>query len=472
MARPVSSQLSFADAELKAQGIGLDKTLKAISDLLDRAPSLVDRVWQDLRRGLKRPATGRAAMSAVQVLRSFILRRIKNWDLRELRERIADGYSLRIFTAFDCQPVPSHQAFSRAFNRLTPETVRALNDAVVEAAVELRLEDARQLRIDTTVVETDIHFPTDSTLLWDVVRVITRLVKYLRRELPSLGAAFPDRTRRARRRAQQISRMSSGQRTRQQRRRYRDLLQVCEEVLDKAQPVAEEAKSILPSLGPVEAGVVEDLLSQIQHFSGLGRRVVAQTTRRIIEDEPVPVEEKLFSIFEPHTDLIVRGKARTPVEFGHKVLLVESAHGLITHYQVLAGNPSDQDHVTPVLLRHQQTFGLPPELLAADRGFYSEDNLAACTTAGVEIESIPQRGGQKTPQREAHENSRAFKRAQRFRSGIEGRISVLFRGRGMKRCLSEGPERFETFVGAAVLANNLLVLVALLEKRRPRRRAA
>ena len=183
----------------------------------------------------------------------------------------------------------------------------------------------------------------------------------------------------------------------------------------------------------------------------------------------MPVVDKLFSIFEPHTDLIVRGKARTPAEFGHKVRIVESGNGLITDYEVLKGNPSDQDHVRPTLEHHHKRFGAWPRLAAADRGFYSEDNVAACKQAGI-FDCIPQRGGQKTPQREAHEKSRAFKKGQRFRSGSEGRISVLFRGRGMKRCLLHGPDRFELFVGAAVLANNLLVLARLLEKRR--RRAA
>lgn len=184
------------------------------------------------------------------------------------------------------------------------------------------------------------------------------------------------------------------------------------------------------------------------------------------------VDEKLFSIFEPHTDLIVRGKSRTPVEFGHKVRLVESGSGLITDYEILKGNPADQHHIKPMLAHHRNRFGAAPRLLATDRGFDSKDNIEACTQAGVVIESIPQRGGQKTPEREAHEKTRVFKQAQRFRAGVEGRISVLFRGRGMKRCLTHGLDRFEVFVGVAVLANNLLVLAALIENKQKKRRPA
>lgn len=471
MGRQPNQQVTFADVEMRKQGVVLERTLQRISAFLDRQADLVNKVHADLVRDLKQSKTGRGGISAAQVLRSFILLRIKNWDLRELRERIADGYTLRLFTHFYSGRVPNHQTFSRSFNQLQAETIRFLNDAVVDAAVEMRLEDGRKMRTDTTVVETNIHFPTDSGLLWDVVRVHTRLVKQLRDEFGHrLGGDFSDRTRRARRRMQEISRMTGRTRTRQQVRKYRDLIEVTEEVMQKAAALAVKSKPLLARLDPMQAAIVNAVVAEIEEFGRHGQRVVEQTRRRIIGGEQVPVEEKLFSIFEPHSDLIMRGKVRTPVEFGHKVRLVESGKGLITDYEVLKGNPSDQDQLKPALEHHQDRFGVPPRVAAADRGFYSEDNVAACEQAGVIIESIPQRGGQRTAAREAHEKSRAFKTGQRFRAGIEGRISVLFRGRGMKRCLRHGPDRFEAFVGAAVLANNLLVLAALLEKKH--RRAA
>jgi IS5 family transposase len=201
--------------------------------------------------------------------------------------------------------------------------------------------------------------------------------------------------------------------------------------------------------------------------------VIDQARRRILDGEQVPNSEKIYSIFEPHTDLIKRGKVRTPIEFGHKVVLAESAQGLITQYEVLKGNPSDEIHVVPSLRRHKQVFGRAPEIYGTDRGFFSEQNLASCQQAGVKVVCIPQRGGKKTKDREAYESSVPFKKAQRFRAGIEGRISVLFRGRGMKRCLAQGPERFEVLVGAAVLVNNLMRIAAMLAQRTSRiRRAA
>jgi IS5 family transposase len=217
--------------------------------------------------------------------------------------------------------------------------------------------------------------------------------------------------------------------------------------------------------------VIDQLRQQITAYCGLGEKVIDQTRRRVLDGEEVPPDEKVYSIFESHTHLIKRGKQRKPVEFGHKVFLAESSKGLITDYQVLDGNPADTTQVKASLDRHQETFHHPPELYAGDRGFCSAGNDDHCQQAGVSQVCIPQRGGQKTPEREAFERSAAFKKGQRFRVGIEGRISVLFRGRGMKRCRGKGRERFEVLVGAAVLANNLMRIADLLLNRKPARRS-
>src|SRR5258705_9172298 len=164
------------DWELVRQGLRLEPLLQAISDFLDDQKDIIEQVRCDLARGLKKAETGRSGLTPQQVLRSLVLMRVKNWNYRELRERIADGCTLRQFTDFYCLPVPPHDSFHRGFNRLTPETLKAINDLVVQAAVELGLEDGQKLRVDTTVVQTDIHHPIDNTLLWDVVRVVTRLI--------------------------------------------------------------------------------------------------------------------------------------------------------------------------------------------------------------------------------------------------------------------------------------------------------
>jgi len=231
VSRAAATQLSFADWELMRQGLELEPLLRAIADFLDDHEELVTRIRGDLRRGLKNPKTGRSGMAPREVLRSLVLMRVKNWDYRELRERIADGYTLRLFTGFGCRPVPKHNAFQRAFVRLTPATLRAVNDLVVKAAVDLGLEDGMKLRVDTTVVQTDIHHPTDNTLLWDAVRVLTRLLGRLGRLQGRCIKGFRNRTRAARRRMQAIQRMSTTQRLRQQAAKYRELIGIAEEVV-------------------------------------------------------------------------------------------------------------------------------------------------------------------------------------------------------------------------------------------------
>src|SRR5882757_7234550 len=471
MSRAAISQLSFADWELMRQGLVLEPLLQAIADFLDEHAELVAKIRGDLRRGLKKPDTGRSGLAPHEVLRSLVLMRVKNWDYRELRERIADGYTLRLFTGFRCRPVPKHNAFHRAFVRLTPATLRAVNDLVVKAAVDLGLEDGTKLRVDTTVVQTDIHHPTDNTLLWDAVRVLTRLLCRLGELLGRGIKGFRNRTRAARRRMQAIQRMSATQRQWQQTGKYRELVGIAEQVVACARSALKDShngrgKDLFCDLA------IAGLRNEIDRYCGLADRVIDQARRRVLEGEQVPTAEKIYSIFEPHTDLIKRGKVRTPLEFGHEVFLAESAKGLITQYQVLKGNPPDEQHVGRSLQRHHKAFGCAPDLYGADRGFFSERNLTLCEHSGVKVVCIPQSGGKRAPEREAYEKAPAFKQGQRFRAGIEGRISVLFRGRGMKRCLAEGIERFELLVGAAVLANNLMNIASLLTKRAHRYRRA
>jgi transposase, IS5 family len=474
VARATARQMSVADLELLRQGVRLEPLLQVIGDFFDKQPALVERVRRDLVRSLRQPDHGRRGLTAVQVLRALVLMRLKNWDYRELRERIADGITLRRFTDFYCEDVPKHDAFNRSFNRLTPATLKAINELVVGSAVKLCVEDGSKLRVDTTVVETDIHHPTDNTLLWDVVRVLTRLLGRLAEALELRRiAGFRNRSRAAHRRMYEIQRMTTRQRQgagSQQTAAYRALIAIAEEVVANAGTALDDTaemrgKDLLTALN------IEALRDEIAHYCALGTRVIDQARRRVLDGEQVPTSDKIYSIFEPHTDLIKRGKVRAPVEFGHKVFLAESARGLITQYEVLRGNPADEVHVARSLKRHRRIFRRSPALYGADRGFFSENNVAVCLRGGVATVSIPQRGGCKAPQRRAYERSPAFKQGQRFRAGIEGRISVLMRGRGMKRCRAEGTERFALFVGAAVLANNLMIIGELLTNRsRPRRK--
>ena len=266
--------------------------------------------------------------------------------------------------------------------------------------------------------------------------------------------------------------MTAAQREIQQVSTYRKLLAITEDVLGHARRSV-EAASHCGGKTPADILGIQTLCQQITEICKRADQVVDQTRRRVLYGEQVPTAAKIFSIFESHTDLIKRGKTNKPVEFGHKVFLAESAQGLITQYRVLEGNPSDENHVRISLDHHKNFFGSAPEIYATDRGFHNSGNEDACRNAGVGCPSIPQRGGKKTSERAAAEKTRAFKDAQRFRAGIEGTISVLLRGRGMRRCLGRGKQRFDMLVGSAVLVNNLMRIARLLlQKNKSHSRAA
>jgi IS5 family transposase len=277
VSRATARQFSFADWELMQQGkpgVRLEPVLEAISNFLDEQAGMIECIRRDLLRGLKKPGSGRNGLTPSQILRSLVLMRLKNWDYRELRERIADGLTLRQFTDFYCAPVPKHDAFQRSFVRLTPQTLKAINELVVRAAVELGLEDGAKLRVDTTVVQTDIHHPTDNTLLWDVVRVITRLVRRLANALERRRIkGFCNRTRSARRRMYEIQRMTTRQRQEQQSGTYRALIGIAEEVVGNARAALETTRS-MRGRDVFAAMVTEELRKQIEHFCGLGSRVI------------------------------------------------------------------------------------------------------------------------------------------------------------------------------------------------------
>jgi IS5 family transposase len=296
-----------------------------------------------------------------------------------------------VFTRFYSNAVPGYTAFHRGHSRLTPELIRRINDALLQAAVQDGLEDGEAARGDTTVVETDIHHPTDASLLWDTVRVLSRLLEQLRKLVPHQLPRYPKRTRAAKRRMYELQRMTASQREHQQVPKYRQLIGIAEETLKNARHAVKATQESGRTSSDIF--VIEALRKQITDFCGLGNRAVDQARRRVLHGEQVPAAEKIYSIFEPHTALIKRGKAGKPVEFGHKIYLAETRSGLITQYWVLDGNPSDEDHVVKSIQQHKATFGCAPKLYANDRGSYSPDNIKAGEQEGVACVSIPQRGG-------------------------------------------------------------------------------
>jgi len=311
------------------------------------------------------------------------------------------------------------------------------------------------------VVEANIPHPTDSTLLSDGVRVLSRLVGRAKGILEGTGELFRDRSRSAKRLARRIdegARRRGGEAKEALKDAYEQLIRVVKASLKQAGKVREMLQS------EERRGASASLTDELERFEEMVERVVDQTERRVLKGESVKAAEKLVSLFEPHTSIIRRGKAGKETEYGHKVWLEETEGGIISGYRVLEGNPADQDQLLPALEHHEESFGKPPRLVAADRGVYSPDNERECRKRGIEQACLP-KPGKKSERRREYERQGWFRRGMRFRAGIEGRISVCKRRGYLGRCRDKGEEGFGGWVGWGVLCANLSTIARTMASR-------
>lgn len=429
--------------------------LRSIDAILEANSPITALVAADLNRGVKSPVGARAKLTAEQTVRLAVLKQWKGWSYRELEERVDQTPVLRSFTRLYGQAVPNFTTIERAVKRIEPETWKAINDVLVEYAVEKKVETGRTLRTDTTVIESDIAPPVDARLLADTVRVLTRLMERARAECPQASFRFANRTRRAKRRAYQVVMAKGKGATERRARWYRDLLKVVAEVLVMARACVEALRP-LAERGNLEA---KALLVEIELYLGRGERARSQCERRVMGGEKVPASEKIVSIFEEHTDIICRGKTQSPTEFGHKALFATGQSSLITHWAVVRGNPGDDTLVAAMLDDHKERFGAAPEALTGDRRFHHAEAVAR--QAGVEKIALP-KPGVRNLLRRALEKTRWFRRLLRFRAGIEGVLSTLLRAFGLTRCLWKSWPSFQSYVGVGVVAYNLRCLAHAL----------
>jgi transposase, IS5 family len=367
---------------------------------------------------------------------------------------VCDSIVLRQFCRLYLESAPDDTTLIRWANAIGARTLAALNESVVELACSLKVTRGRKLRTDGTVVETNIHHPTDDALLADGVRIISRLVGRAKELIPqsvcqaARGEPFRNRTRSAKRLAHKISKMAL-RRTQEAKASYQAAYQRLVEVARYSIKQAERVRSMLEDL-PSAPKISEE----ISHFAGLLKRAVSQTHRRVFEGEQVSAVEKLLSIFEEHTAIIRRGKARNKTEFGRKVWLSEVEGGIVSGFRILEGNAGDEAQLRATLEDHLRLFGKPPELVAADRNVHSKENELVAKEMKVKKVCLP-KAGKKSTERKEHERQRWFKRARRFRAGIEGRISVMKRREYLGRCRDKGEEGFGRWVGWGVLTGNL-----------------
>jgi IS5 family transposase len=449
--------------------LALDPELAQLDQLLDD-DELFQRVRADLVRRRPHTATrGRHSTPVEVILRLLVVKRLYNWSYEQTEHFVGDSLVLRQFCRLYLEPVPDDTTMIRWASLIGPETVAALNDRVVELARALKVTRGRKLRIDATVVETNIHHPTDSRLLGDGVRVVSRLLRRAKTvlgEQVELGKeAFRTRTRSVRRLAQQLHRVAR----RKGEQAAEELRQAYAKLVDIAQASRAQALRVRAALQGQADAVAQRLVERFDHFVPLLEQAIEQATRRVLRGEAVPSEEKVVSLFEPHTQVIRRHKAGQPTEFGRKVLLDEVEGGIISRYEVLDAGGLEHPHLPRSLAAHQQRFARAPDVLAGDRGLYSPENEALARQAGVKRVVLP-KTGRLSRERQQHERQRWFKRGFRFRAGIEGRINVLRRDYGLDRCRDHGAVGMGRWVGWGIVTHNL-VQIARMQARRPARPA-
>jgi len=422
--------------------------LRAVSEVLDEAPGLARFVQLDLCDGVDAD-NGRQGMSAEQVLRCAVAQKLEQWTFEELAFHLADSQSFRAFCRIGIgEEPPKKSTLHENISKVSAHTWRTINRMLVGQAAKDGIETGRKVRFDCTVTETDIHHPTDSMLCVDLIRVACRILARLRNE-DGFPIIFRDHQLRSRRRATSIR---NRRKTSLKQADYRDLLKVTR----KTRGYLDQARQLLMARADIRRRW-EPIWDDIATLATLIRQadaIIDQTTRRVLGGETVPADEKLYSIFEEHTDIIV--KKRREVDFGHKLCLAVGPSSLVLDVTIEDGNPADSTLAQKMVDRQVRLFQRPPRQVAFDGGFASKDNVAALKDMGVSDVAFHKKRGLKIS--EMVKSSWVYKRLRRFRAGIEGVISWLKRCFGLTRCNWSGLGGFKRYVWSSVVAANALTL--------------
>jgi transposase, IS5 family len=430
-----------------------DPVLKELDRLLED-----DQLYRQVRADLGKRyrytlVHGRHSTPVEVILRMLICKHLYQWSYRETEERVGDSLVLRWFCRVYFETVPDETTLLRWLHTLRPETLHALNDRVVQLAAQARVTKGRKLRLDATCVQTTIHHPTDSGLLVDSVRVLSRFVQrakaLVKHQVRNVQQTCRSRLRSARQAAQRLHRQlrrKGEDKEAQQKELYQKLIETTEQMVRQSQQV-------MAALAGQNGQQARRLLTQATEVLPLVQRVIAQIRIRVLEGKKMASDQKVLSLFEPHTRAIPRHKGGALVEFGRQVILDEVEGGLVTRYRILE-HPNEHGQATEAVAHHQALFEHPPKLVAGDRGVHSAETESRLVAAGVKRVAIPA-AGPVSKERQAWEHTRSFKRGYRWRAGIEGRIASLRRDYGWRTCAYHGQDGMERWLGLGVMASNL-----------------
>jgi IS5 family transposase len=443
-----------------------DDLLDPVDQLLED-PALLELVQQCLAaRSPASARTGRPSIAPDRLLRCCVMKHLKGWSFRDLERELRSNLVYRRFTRFDAEATPDFTTFSRTFALLSPQITERIHQRVVGLAREQGVAQGRKLRTDTTVVESNVHYPTDSALLGDGIRVLSRSLQWIAAECKDGALDVVHHGRAVKHRLLEIRRAAKSlTEANQQRMRdsYQKLVQLTRGVVRQASEVVQRwGKGRLKVVGKLLR--VEAQIGQLRHFLPLVEKVISQTKERVWGGN-CHVQGKVLSLFEPHTEVIRKGKAHKPNEFGRLVRIDEVENGIVSGYQVLEGNPEDSTAWMPALQQHQACFGRAPEMATGDRGFFSAKNERAAQELGVKKVALPARG-RLSVKRVKQQKQRWFRRALRWRAGCEATISTLKHPFSMLRASYKGNPGFQRYVGWCVITKNLFSIARYQERRR------
>jgi len=462
------AQLNFAEG-LIAEEVGdlWEEWMRPADQVLDDE-QLLSTVYEALAKRCPKSRTrGRLGTPAEVVLRLLLLKHIRNWSYEVLEREVRANLVYRSFTRIGGGKVPDDTVMNKWALTLGPKVIEDLHKRVVTIAQEKGVVEGRKMRIDTTVVETNIHYPTDSSLLGDGVRVLTRAMKRIAAIAGNVGAKLRDRSRSVKYRILEIGRAArskGGTGKEKLQQGYRKLLEATSRVVGQAKRFSREiASGIKKSSDVFQQAAMEGLRKELDTMAPRVQQVMQQTRARVLGGD-THVDGKLVSIFEPSTEVIRKGKASKPTEFGKMVKIQEAENQMIICYEVFEKRPSDSTLLVPAIESHEEQLGRVPNLAAADAAFYSASNEKTAHEKGVKRVCIPNRNT-KSADRKKEQKKPWFREGQKWRTGCEGRISVMKRRHGLNRCRDKGDRGMQRWVGLGVIGDNLINIGRVLARK-------
>ena len=454
---PENNQIQIFEAIFPLQFIEIDNELQAIDTFLTENPEVLETFSSLLKERCQHSRTlGRHSKPAESIFRMLILRRLYNLSFRDMHRQVNDSLTLRKFTKTYHRNVPHYSTLARYDALLSEEVLKKINHHIVHGARSRKMTRGRKMRIDTTVVDGHVHHPTDSSLLYDGIRVLSRMKEKCRKAGFATGEVTRNFTRSAKK---QLLCMIKYTRSRRQDREqlildtHDKLIQIAKRSLSHTRKLIE---TILPECAEKEAIQIK---KNLEHYIPLVERVVKQTEKHLFKGEKLSNHERLISIFQPDVYVLSKVDHRQRHRFGKLFELEQTEGKIVSNWNTWSNNQADTSLLIPATKKHIKIFGKPPDLVAMDRGFYSHENETEVQALGVKRVCVPYKG-KKKKDRIIYEKKAWFRRGQRFRAGIEGTISVLKRKYGLNRCLNTGSMAFERWVGMGVITYNLIVIAS------------